>query len=111
MKTFQKIEEFVKELGMNYQIEQEDDVITVRIEDTSSKEERKAEFESLVQQIDDDLFIDTMKKVNTLNLSERYENFPETVYKDFLKNATEVLNDKIFKLNRLTEDFGKFLSK
>lgn len=109
MEIFEKLNELLDQLGINYEIVQEDDQIKIKIEDNKKDEERKAEFEALVKKLDDDLFIETMKGINKENLTERYNEDPEDVYEEFLQEAVDVLEGKISELENLIDDFKCFL--
>lgn len=108
MEIFEKLNELLDQLGVNYEITQEDDQIKIKIEEDNSKE-RKEEFESLVQKLDDDLFIETMKGINKENLTERYNKTPEEVYAEFLQEAVDILGGKISQLEDLIDEFKCFL--
>lgn len=109
MEIFEKLNELLDQLGVNYEIVQEDDQIKIKIEDNKKDEERKAEFEALVKKLDDDLFIETMKGINKENLTERYNEDPEDVYEEFIQEAVDVLEGKIGELENLIDEFRCFL--
>lgn len=108
MEIFEKINELLDQLGVNYEITQENDQIKIKVEEDNS-EERKEEFETLVKKLDDDLFIEAMKGINKENLTERYNETPEEVYEEFIQNAVETLQKKIAELENLSEEFTCFL--
>lgn len=110
MEIFEKLSELLDQLGVNYEITQEDDQIKIKIEEDNSKE-RKEEFEALVQKLDDDTFIEVMKGINKENLTERYNENPEEVYEEFLQEAIDILNGKISDLENLIDEFDCFLEQ
>lgn len=110
MEIFEKLNELLDQLGVNYEITQEDDQIKIKIEEDNSKE-RKEEFEALVQKLDDDTFIEVMKNINKENLTERYNETPEEVYAEFLQEAVDVLDGKISDLENLIDEFDCFLEQ
>ncbi len=108
MEIFEKLNELLDQLGVNYEITQENGQIKISIEDKKDKE-RKEEFEALVKKLDDDLFIETMKGVDKENLTERYQETPEEVYEEFIQKAIDVLSGKISDLENLMDEFNCFL--
>lgn len=108
MEIFEKLNELLDQLGVNYEITQENGQIKISIEDKKDKE-RKEKFEALVKKLDDDLFIETMKGVDKENLTERYQETPEEVYEEFIQKAIDVLSGKISDLENLMDEFNCFL--
>lgn len=108
MEIFEKIDELLDQLGVNYEITQEDGEIKIKIEDNRD-EKRKEEFERLVNKVDDDLFQSALDKFDKTNLSERYKETPEEVYEEFIDNLKIVFNDKIKELEDLEEELVNFL--
>lgn len=108
MEIFEKLNEFLDQLGVDFELTQEDNQIKIKIDDKKS-EKRKAEFEALVKKLDDDLFIEIMQGINTENLTERYQEIPEEVYEEFIQEAIDVLSGKISDLENLMDEFDCFL--
>lgn len=108
MEIFEKLNEFLDQLGVDFELTQEDDQIKIKIDDKKS-EKRKAEFEALVKKLDDDLFIEIMQGINKENLTERYQETPEEVYEEFIQEAVDVLSEKVSDLENLMDELNCFL--
>lgn len=108
MEIFEKLNEFLNQLGVDFELTQEDNQIKIKIDDKKS-EKRKAEFEALVKKLDDDLFIEVMQGINTENLTERYQETPEEVYEEFIQEAVDVLSEKVSDLENLMDELNCFL--
>lgn len=108
MEIFEKLNEFLNQLGVDFELTREDDQIKIKIDDKKS-EKRKAEFEALVKKLDDDLFIEIMQGIDTENLTERYQETPEEVYEEFIQEAVDVLSEKVSDLENLMDELNCFL--
>lgn len=108
MEIFEKLNEFLDQLGVDFELTQEDNQIKIKIDDKKS-EKRKAEFEALVKKLDDDLFIEIMQGINKENLTERYQETPEEVYEEFIQEAVDVLSEKVSDLENLMDELNCFL--
>lgn len=107
MENFEKITEFLESLGLNFEVQQLNDQITITLED--KKENRKEEFEALVNKMDDSLFEKTLKEANIQDLNKRYKEVPDEVIEEFLQKGMEVLDRKITELENLYDEFSAFL--
>lgn len=108
MEIFEKLNEFLDQLGVDFELTQEDNQIKIKIDDKKS-EKRKAEFEALVKKLDDDLFIEIMQGINKENLTERYQETPEEVCEEFIQKAVDVLSEKVSDLENLMDELNCFL--
>lgn len=108
MEIFEKLNEFLDQLGVDFELTQEDNQIKIKI-DNKKSEKRKAEFEALVKKLDDDLFIEIMQGINKENLTERYQETPEEVYEEFIQEAVDVLSEKVSDLENLMDELNCFL--
>lgn len=100
MNIIEKLNQFLNELGIDYDIIAQDGNIKIEI---VKPKDRKAKFEDFVNRVSDEIFMETFESMDK-ELVKKYNDNSEEVIDEFLQILIEKLQNRISKLEDLADE-------
>ena len=100
MNIFEKLDQFLTNLKIDYEISQKDGKIEIKVIDSTN---RKSEFENFVKRIDDEIFMEAYEDMDK-DLIRKYDSNPDETIDEYLQILIEKLGNHISELEDLCDE-------
>ena len=109
MKILNQIKEILDSAKVNYEVESDGNQLKIVVKDNSVKEE----FESLIKDLDDDIFESARDHISEIfpSIGKAYMENPLEVIKEFLMDVEDSLNERIESDNGMLDKIEGFKNK